>query len=154
MLLHTVEHLSLWYECASLGISPTVGLLGLEIDWFPVFWETVILISKVAVQVCIPPITEEGSPYSYLLQHQIKIINESLPFVLFNDSSTYWACPILSIFASASLLCMDLFCLHSFLFVLTIKNLEFFLKLPSPLTMDLPYYIYFIYTSLWPILSW
>ena len=44
---NTVEQMSLWYDYP-LGICPRVLSLDLEVDRFPIFWETAVLISNVA----------------------------------------------------------------------------------------------------------
>ena len=52
-----------------LGICPRVVLLGLEVNWFPIFWETTILISKVAVQVCTPTSSGGVFPWLYIISN-------------------------------------------------------------------------------------
>ena len=63
--VHIAEHISFGMSVYPLGVCPRVVLLSLEVDWFQIFWETVILISKMAVQVYIP--TSNGEMFPLLL---------------------------------------------------------------------------------------
>ena len=44
--MNIIEQMYVWYECASFGYMPKSGMNGLEVDWFPIFWEQAIVISK------------------------------------------------------------------------------------------------------------
>ena len=55
----TIEH--------SLSIYSTMVLLGLEVDCFLIFWEITVLISKAAVQVCIPISNSGVFPLPHIL---------------------------------------------------------------------------------------
>ena len=47
-----VEQVFLWNVGASFGYIPRSGIAGLEVELFPVFFETAKLIPKVSVQIC------------------------------------------------------------------------------------------------------
>jgi hypothetical protein len=49
-----VEQVFLWNVGASFGYIPRSGIAGLEVELFPVFFETAKLIPKVVIQVSIP----------------------------------------------------------------------------------------------------
>ena len=54
-----------------LGMCPRVVFLGIEVDWFPIFWEIATLISDLTVQVCTP--TSNGGVF--LLLHILSSIS-------------------------------------------------------------------------------
>ena len=72
--LNIIEQMPFRYYCASFGICWRVVLLGLEVDWFQIFWEIATLISKVAIWVCPPT----NTPYP--LQHKLSSVFFILPF--------------------------------------------------------------------------
>ena len=67
-----IEQMSLCYDWASFGYMAQSGELGHEVDWFPIFWETIILIPKQLCQFALPPAMEECAPLTpYPLQHKL-----------------------------------------------------------------------------------
>ena len=58
----------------SLGTCPRVLLLGPEVDWFPIFLGTAVLISIVAIQVCTPSSNGEVFPLLHI-QHELLIVS-------------------------------------------------------------------------------
>ena len=76
--MNRAEQMSLWYECSSFGICPKVAFLGLEVDWFLIFWEITILISTAAVHICTPISNRGVFPLLHILSsiscHQCLLI--------------------------------------------------------------------------------
>ena len=74
--INIIEQVSLWYDYTSFEyMSKSSILLDLNVDWFLIIWETAILISKVAEQVCTP--TSNARLFPLLLcpsQHKLSLV--------------------------------------------------------------------------------